>query len=243
MRRAFLLISMVAIIAVFPGILTGQASLEKVVLDERTIKDPLKSWSITFTAPVNKGTVKKQNFYIIDKSQKKLQTKLRLSDDGTKVTITPETSYKEGVQYYLYIKGNVKTGKSTFLNEHTVLPFKLVTKESTNKVTSSPTKTDNRQVSTNTSKDDPSPGTPPNSNQKDTKLVSTQTKRHSHFVEISVKVSDQVAKVKAGSNEFEYKGNNQFVLYKPDLKKGEKLTIKGYSLSNKVLETKEIVIP
>ncbi|MEH7522603.1 Ig-like domain-containing protein [Bacillus sp. JJ1503] len=243
MRRAFLLISMVAIIVVFPGILTGQASVEQVVLDERTIKDPLKSWSITFTAPVNKGTVKKQNFYIIDNSQKKLTTKLRLSADESKVTITPETPYKEGVQYYLYIKGNVKTGKSTFLNEHTVLPFKLVTKESTNKGTISPTKTDNRQVSTNSSKGDPSSSTTPNSNQKDTKLVSTQTKRHSHFVEISVKVSDQVVKVKAGSNEFEYKGNNLFVLYKPDLKKGENLTIKGYSISNKVLETKEIVIP
>lgn len=236
---------MVAIIVVFPGILTGQASIEKVVLDERTIKDPLKSWSITFTAPVNKGTVKKQNFYIIDERQKKLQTKLRLSNDESKVTIIPESPYKEGVQYFLYVKGNVKTGKSTFLNEHTVLPFKLVTKESSNKVTSSPTKTDNRQVSTNASKSDPtpSPSTTPNSKQKDTKLVSPQAKRHSHFVEISVKVSNQVAKVKAGSNEFEYKGNNLFVLYKPDLKKGEKLMIKGYSISNKVLETKEIVIP
>ncbi|MEH7389764.1 Ig-like domain-containing protein [Bacillus sp. JJ1474] len=243
MRRTLFLLSLVAIIVVFPGIMAGQASIEKVKLDERTIKDPLKSWSITFTAPVNKGTVKKQNFYIIDDSQKKLQTKLRLSADETKVTITPETSYKEGVQYYLYIKGNVKTGKSTFLNVHTVLPFKLVTKESSNKVTISPTKTDNRQISTNTSNGKPSPSITPNSNQKDTKFVSSQTKRHSHFVEISVKVSDQVVKVKAGSDEFEYKGNNQFVLYKPDLKKGEKLTIKGYSISNKVLETKEIVIP
>ncbi|MBY0122295.1 Ig-like domain-containing protein [Bacillus sp. S/N-304-OC-R1] len=243
MGKKFILLLIVLLLVMFPGILVGQASIKKVVLDERTIKDPLKSWSITFTEPVNKGTIKEQNFYIIDGNQKQLKTKLKLSADESKVTITPETSYKVGVQYYLYIKGNVKSGNNAFLNEHTVLPFKLASAENSKKVSNEQTKNDNRQDSTNTSKVDPKPSTTQKPDKKETHLMSTQALRHSHFVEITVKVSDQVTKVKAGSDEFEYKGNNEFVLYKPDQKKGEKLSIKGYSLTNKVLETKEIMIP
>ncbi|MBS4190158.1 Ig-like domain-containing protein [Bacillus sp. FJAT-49705] len=249
MRKPLILLMMLVIIVLFPGILVGQASIEKVLLEDRTIQDPLKSWSVTFTQPVNKGTIKKQNFYIIDERKRELKTKLRVSEDESKVTITPESPYKDNVQYYLHIKGNVKSGK-TFLNEHTILPFKLETRTSSNKGTNKTSGTDKKQVSantgkseTNTSKSETSSSSKPNQKNKAKNLTSVQTECHSHFVEITVNVSDQVAKVKTGSDEFEYKGNNLFVLYKPDLKKGEKLTVKGYSISNKVLETKEIVIP
>jgi len=253
-----ILLTMLLFIVAFPSVSTGdvEAALEKVKLEDRTIQDPWKSWSITFTEAVHKGTIKKQNFYIIDARNKKVKTKLSLSDDGSKVTITPEARYQEGVQYYLYIKGNVKSGSNDYLNEHTILPFKLeVGKVVDGKVIQSGSKGVNSGAtgSKNSSGSNSSSGTAAgsgansssSSNKKKTakNLVNIHASRHSHFVEITVDVNEHVVKVKAGNDELEYKGNNQFTLYKPGLKSGEKLSIKGYSLSNKVLETKEIVIP
>ncbi|MFO1444347.1 Ig-like domain-containing protein [Bacillus sp. Bva_UNVM-123] len=257
MRKNLLLLMMLLFIVAFSGVLTGEAALEKVQLEERTIQDPMKSWSITFTEAVNEGTIKKQNFYIIDARQKKVKAKLQLSDDGSKVTITPEAPYKEGVQYYLYIKGNVKSGSNEFLNEHTILPFKLAGRSSTGKGVDSKTGKENQNVSKGTNSgsqgntgsssgtgSSSSSSSNANNGKKPAKrILNVQANRHAHFVEISVEVSEHVVKVKAGNDEFEYKGNNQFTLYKPSLKSGEKLSIKGYSPSNKVLETKEIVIP
>jgi co-chaperonin GroES (HSP10) len=228
MGRRFILILLFSLLISFPGVLQGQASVEKVVMEQREIRDPMKTWSISFTQPVQIGTVKKQNFYIIDEKQKQIDTKLRLTDNGKKVTITPELAYKEGATYYLYIKGNVKSKLDAFLNEHTVLPFKLLANTSTKQNTSSGSK-----VASSAEK----------SSKKAEHLLSIGTKQHAHFTEINVKTSDNVTTVKLGRDEFDYKGNSQFVLYKPGLESGDSLTIKGYGLSNKILETKEIVIP
>lgn len=251
MRRNVILLLMLIFLVAVPGLPVGQASIEKVVLKERTIQDPLKSWSVTFTQPVNKGTIKKQNFSITDEKQRKVKAKLRLSEDGSKVTITPEAPYKEGVRYYLTIKGNVKSGSNAFLNEHTVLPFKVETRSKTKKGTSKKTENDNQQTSTSAnqsksssnSKSSTGSNAPSDSKKESKHLLKAEATRHSHFVEISVQVGEQVVKVKAGNDELEYKGNGQFTLYKPGLTSGEKLIIKGYSLSNKTLATKEIVIP
>ncbi|WP_057760282.1 Ig-like domain-containing protein [Cytobacillus praedii] len=252
MKKLAILFMMVGILIVFPGVLQGQASLKELTLSERTIQDPMKSWTITFTQPINKGTLKKQNFLIKDDKKRQVKAKLSLSKDEKKVTITPESPYKKGVTYYLYIKGNVKSGSNAFLNEHTVLPFKIgaVPKESKN--SSGKTTTNDKQPASSSgktassgsdSKSSSNASTSTSSKTPGKNLVKVQTKKHSHFDEISVQVSDYVTKVKAGSNEFEYKGNNLFVLYQPGLKSGEKITVKGYSMSGKVLETKEVVIP
>lgn len=257
-KNFFLLIIIVFLIAV-PSLPVGQASIKKTVLDERIIQDPLKSWSVTFTQPVNKGTIKKQNFSITDAKKRQVKVKLRLTDNGKKVTITPETPYKKGAQYYLTIKGNVKSG-SNFLNKHTVLPFKVDTRSKPNNGTPGKTESGGQSSSSanqsnsgsssgssSGSGSGSSSGSNTNSNtdsQKEPKiLLNVEAARHSHFVEVSVQVSEQVVKVKAGNDEFEYKGNNEFTLYKPGLTSGKKLVIKGYSISNKTLEKKEIVIP
>ena len=253
MKKNIILLLLLCFLIVVPSAPIGESALEKVVLDERTIQDPLKSWSITFTEAVNKGTIKKQNFYIIDAKQKKMKTKLKLSNDGSKVTITPEARYKEGVQYYLYIKGNVKSGSNAFLNEHTILPFKLGSKASADKVTNEkkPGSVGNKPSSggeasgsgSGNSSSDSAGGSNSNVDKDNKNVLKIEAERHSHFVEISVQVSESVVKVKAGGDELEYKGNNLFTLNKPGLKSGEKLVIQGFSISNKVLETKEIVIP
>ena len=230
MGRRFILILLFSLLISFPGVLQGQASVEKVLMEQREIQDPMKTWSISFTQPVQIGTVKKQNFYIIDEKQKEIDTKLRLTDNGKKVTISPEQGYKEGVTYYLYIKGNVKSKSDAFLNEHMVLPFKLQTNTSTEHANSTASVS---KVASSTDK----------LSKKAEHLLSIGTKQHAHFTEINVNTSENVTTVKLGRDEFEYKGNSQFVLYKPGLESGDSLTIKGYGLSNKVLETKEIVIP
>jgi hypothetical protein len=230
MGRRFILILLFSLLISFPGVLQGQASVEKVVMEQREIQDPMKTWSISFTQPVQIGTVKKQNFYIVDEKQTQIDTKLRLTDNGKKVTITPELAYKEGVTYYLYIKGNVKSKSDAFLNEHTVLPFKLLANTSS-------------EHANNTASSSMAGASGAKSGKKSVHLLSIGTKKHAHFTEINVKTSDNVTAVKLGRDEFEYKGNSQFVLYKPGLESGNSLTIKGYGLSNKVLETKEIVIP
>jgi Bacterial Ig-like domain len=252
MKKIAILFMMVGILIVFPGMLQGQASIKEVTLQARTIQDPMKSWTITFTQPINKGTLKKQNFLIKDGKKKQVNAKLNLSKDEKKVTITPESPYKKGVTYYLTIKGNVKSGSNEFLSQHTVLPFKLGTaskgsKNSNGNVTSGGKQQTSSSGKTSSSdsgsKSSSNSSTSSSSKTVGKNLVKVQTKKHSHFDEISVQVSDQVTKVKAGSDEFEYKGNNLFVLYQPGLKSGEKITVKGYSMSGKVLESKEVVIP
>ena len=250
MKKIAILFMMVGILIVFPGMLQGQASVKEVTLQERTIQDPMKSWTITFTQPINKGTLKKQNFLIKDEKNKQVKAKLKLSKDERKVTITPDSSYKKGVTYYLTIKGNVKSGSNEFLSQQTILPFKLGTaskgsKDSNENVASGGKQQTSSSGKTSSSGSDSktSSNTSTSSKTAGKNLVKVQTKKHSHFDEISVQVSDQVTKVKAGSDEFEYKGNNLFVLYQPGLKSGEKITVKGYSMSGKVLESKEVVIP
>jgi hypothetical protein len=252
MKKLAILFMMVGILIVFPGMLQGQASIKELTLGERTIQDPMKSWTITFTQPINKGTFKKQNFLIKDDKKRQVKAKLSLSKDEKKVTITPESPYKKGVTYYLYIKGNVKSGSNAFLNEHTVMPFKIGAPSKESKNSSGKTATNSKQPASTSgkttssgsdSKSSSNASTSTSSKTPGKNLVKVQTKKHSHFDEISVQVSDYVTKVKAGSNEFEYKGNNLFVLYQPGLKSGEKITVKGYSMSGKVLETKEVVIP
>lgn len=247
---------MVGILIVFPGLLQGQASIKEVTLSERVIQDPMKSWTITFTQPINKGTFKKQNFLIKDEKKRQIKAKLSLSKDERKVTITPESPYKKGVTYYLYIKGNVKSDQNEFLSEHTVLPFKMATASKGSKDSSGTAVSSGKQQTSSSGKasssgsdskssssSSSSVNSSTNSKTSGKNLVKVQTKKHSHFDEISVQVSDYVTKVKAGSHVFEYKGNNLFVLYQPGLKSGEKITVKGYSMSGKVLETKEVVIP
>lgn len=254
-KNVFLLIIMVFFLIAVPSLPVGQASIKKTVLDERIIQDPMKSWSVTFTQPVNKGTMKKQNFSITDSKQRQVKAKLHLSDDGKRVTITPEAPYKKGAKYYLTIKGNVRSG-SDFLNKHTVLPFKLETSSKPSNGTLGKTENGGKSSSsTNQSNSNSNSGSSSSSNsgsnasskadsQKEPKnLLKAEATRHSHFVEVTVQVSEQIVKVKAGNDEFEYKGNNEFALYKPGLTKGKKLVINGYSISNKTLEKKEIVIP
>ncbi|MBP2242378.1 hypothetical protein J2Z40_002952 [Cytobacillus eiseniae] len=246
MKRIIILFMMVGFLIVFPGILQGQASIDEIVLDERKIQDPLKSWTVTFTQPINKGTLKKQNFFIKDENKRQVKAALSLSNDERKVTITPESPYKKGVTYYLSVKGNVKSDQNEFLTEHTILPFKIGeaskgSKDANGSAGSGdkkPTSPSENKSSSDTNSESSSPSKAAGKN-----LVKVQTKKHSHFDEITVQVSDYVTKVKAGSHEFEYKGNNVFVLYQPGLKSGEKVTVKGYSMSGKVLETKEVVIP
>lgn len=248
MRNNIILLILLCILVALPSVPIGETALEKVVLEERTIQDPLKSWSITFTEAVNKGTIKKQNFYIMDAKQNKVKAKLRLSDDGSNVTITPVAPYREDVQYYLYIKGNVKSGSNAYLNEHTILPFKLGGRSSASKASAEKKTVSAKPSVTGKSSDKSSNSNSASSSNSSVKknnksVLKVEANRHSHFVEISVQVSESVVKVKAGRDELEYKGNNVFTLYKPGLKSGDKLVIQGFSISNKVLETKEIVIP
>ncbi|WP_313805067.1 Ig-like domain-containing protein [Cytobacillus sp.] len=254
MKKLAILSMMVGILIVFPGLLQGQASIKEVTLNERTIQDPMKSWTITFTQPINKGTFKKQNFLIKDEKKRQIKAKLSLSKDEQKVTITPESPYKKGITYYLYIKGNVKSDQNEFLSEHTVLPFKMETASKGSKNSSGTAVSSGKQQTSSSGKTSSSGSGSKSSSSSSANsstssktpgknLVKVQTKKHSHFDEISVQVSDYVTKVKAGSHVFEYKGNNLFVLYQPGLKSGDKITVKGYSMSGKVLETKEVVIP
>ncbi|PLR73505.1 Ig-like domain-containing protein [Bacillus sp. UMB0728] len=240
---------LVLLLLLIPISLRSYAAAEEVRLDARVISDPQKSWSITFNHPINKGSVKKENVYIIDHTGKRISTSLKVSNDN-KLNIFPITPYLKDKTYFLHIKGNLRSGEKLYLNQHTIMPFALEGGEAAKSFdkkangASSAGKSlaaGNRSSSKSSSSKPAASGS--NKEEKPQHILKADVKKHSHFAEITVVVSDQVTSVKAGSAGLDYKGNNQFILYKPGVEAGDKILIKGYSMSKKVLETKEIIVP
>lgn len=241
---------LVLLLLMIPISLRSYAATEEVRLDARVISDPQKSWSITFNHPINKGSVKKENVYIIDQNGKRISTSLKVSGDDNKLNISPNTPYLKDKTYFLHIKGNLRSGEKLYLNQHTIMPFALAGGEGAKSFdqkangASSAGKSlaaVNRRSSNSSSSKPAASGSV--KEEKPQHILKAEVKKHSHFAEITVVVSDQVTSVKAGSAELDYKGNNQFILYKPGVEAGDKILIKGYSMSKKVLETKEIIVP
>lgn len=244
---------LVVLLLLIPISLKSYAAAEEVRLDARVISDPQKSWSITFNHPINKGSVKKENVYIIDHTGKRISTSLKVSGDDNKLNISPITPYLKDKTYFLHIKGNLRSGEKLYLNQHTIMPFALEGGEAAKSFdqkangASSAGKSlaaGNRSSSKSSSSSKPAASASgSDKEEKPQHILKAEVKKHSHFAEITVVVSDQVTSVKAGSAELDYKGNNQFLLYKPGVESGDKILIKGYSMSKKVLETKEIIVP
>ncbi|MCP1160733.1 Ig-like domain-containing protein [Bacillus infantis] len=246
-------IGLVLLLLLIPISLRSYAATEEVRLDERVISDSRKSWAVTFNHPVNKGSVKKENVYIIDHTGKRISTSLKVSGDDNKLNISPNTPYSKDKTYFLHIKGNLRSGEKLYLNQHTIVPFALkggaAAKSFAEKASGAPGAGKSLAAgtgSTSSSSSSHSAKAADSESDKEEKpqhILKAEVKRHAHFAEITVIVSDQVTSVKAGSAELDYKGSNQFLLYKPGVESGDKIKIKGYSMSKKVLETKEIIVP
>ncbi len=241
---------LVLLLLLIPISLRSYAAAEEVRLDARVISDPQKSWSITFNHPINKGSVKRENVYIIDHSGKRISTSLKVSGDDNKLNISPITPYLKDKTYFLHIRGNLRSGEKLYLNQHTIMPFALEGGEaakSFDQKANGASSIGKSLAAGNRSSSKSSTSKPAasesNIEEKPQHILKAEIKKHSHFAEITVVVSDQVTSVKAGSAELDYKGNNQFILYKPGVESGDKILIKGYSMSKKVLETKEIIVP
>lgn len=220
----------------------GYAAVKEVVLEERVITDSTKSWTVHFNEEVNLDSVKKRNIYIMEENGQILEAKL--STNGKSVTISPESSYNKGQNYLLVIMSNLKSTHNVFLSEKTVVPF-VYDKEGSGDDGTTTTSTNSETIgvtSKESSKATSKEVGSKTSSKKNSKITS-KIKKHQHFIELTVTVSDEIVKVKAGRDELDYKGNNQFLLYKPGLEPGDKLTIKGYSTSGKVIESKEVSIP
>ncbi len=241
---------LILLLLLIPISLKSYAATEEVSLDERVISDPRKSWVITFNHPVHKGSVKKENVYIIDQAGKRISTSFTVSDKGDVLNISPNTPYSLDKTYFLHIKGNLRSGKKLYLNQHTIVPFALeggkaakamAFEASKSSGTNKGLGSDTLSTSSTSSREPADADSQKKEKQK--YILNSEVKQHEHFAEIIVTVSDEVTSVKAGSVELDYKGNNQFLLYKPGVKSGDTTLIKGYSMSKKVLETKEIKIP
>lgn len=242
---------LILLILLIPISLRSYAATEEVSLDERVISDPRKSWVVTFNHPVNLGSVKKENVYIIDQMGKRIDTSLNVLGEGNKLNISPNTPYSLDKTYFLHIKGNLRSGKKLYLNQHTIVPFaleggkaaKAMAVEASTAAGTSKGLGSNSPSKSSSGNKEPADAGSEKDEEKPKFILNSEVKQHEHFAEIIVTVSDKVTSVKAGSVELDYKGNNQFLLYKPGVKPGDTILIKGYSMSKKVLETKEISIP
>lgn len=216
-KLAFIFLVLFGVVLPFHYI--GFAEVKENTLEVRQITESRKSWTISFSDEVNEGSVKKENIQILNERKQLVKSDLAIDKKKTSITISPEFPYKEGKKYYLVIKSNLKSIHNIFLPEKTIVPF--VYDKNGSAAIGEVKSTDKGSASKLTAK----------------------VAKHQHFSEITVTVSEEVVKVKAGRDDLEYKGNNQFLLYKPGLESGDKITIKGYSISGKVIESKEVIIP
>lgn len=91
----------------------------------RSITNPTKDWTITFSHEVHKDTLNAQSIYIESSTKAKHPLTFSLSDDLREITVTPSEKYSYGEQYELVISkeiGSVKGGK---LQTEIRMPFSL----------------------------------------------------------------------------------------------------------------------
>lgn len=97
------------------------------VWPSQTTNEVRKAWTIKFTMPVDKGSVKGNYVYLTDDSNRHLNTSLVLSADGAEVKVTPLFDYAQGMEYRLHI-ANGLTGKNGTmqLSKQIVVPFTYI---------------------------------------------------------------------------------------------------------------------
>ncbi len=193
-------------------------SLTEHQLQLQVTSDPNKEWTVTFNMAVSPATVSANTIYIIDENDKKVPSKLLVGRDGLSVTVSPQSSYKEDTRYYLTVEDSLRSTKKLFLWADTVMPFEY-----------------KRSVS--------STGTSGKSNEDKKPIEQSsglivKVKHFTYLSEFTVQTSNNsIVKIVIDGTEMQYEGNNTFTVNLAGIKSGKKLSIKGYNVENKVVES------
>ncbi|GEL78726.1 N-acetylmuramoyl-L-alanine amidase [Tenuibacillus multivorans] len=89
-----------------------------------------KEWAITFSEPMDRGTLHSDSVYVIDENGERLFLSTYLSDDRKQLTVEPPADYyNPGESYTLYIKSDVKSQQGYAMKKGYKLEFTVDPKE------------------------------------------------------------------------------------------------------------------
>src|SRR5690554_4532733 len=90
--------------------------------DFKTTYDSNKAWNVSFNMNLDEKTVNSSNIYVKDGKEVHPTTPV-LKNSGKTVEVQPNSSYKKGKIYYLYVTTNVKNSNGKPLKESVEMPF------------------------------------------------------------------------------------------------------------------------
>ncbi|PSL48430.1 Ig-like domain-containing protein [Salsuginibacillus halophilus] len=102
----------------FAAISAAGYSLES----ETVTHDPEKTWTITFSTPVNDSELTDSDVFI-ESDDGAVPVEVAAAADERELLVTPETPYEAGVTYELHVTDNVTSAEGTPLAEGAVKPF------------------------------------------------------------------------------------------------------------------------
>lgn len=82
----------------------------------------LKPWTIKFSNPVQESGLDRY-LRITDDNNQNIPTRVTVSDDQTKVTLTPLSPYTWGKEYRVYVDGTLQSAGGVDLKQAVVMPF------------------------------------------------------------------------------------------------------------------------
>lgn len=174
----------------------------------KTINDPKKVWTISFSQPLKDTTVNSTNVYVEDENYRLFFTNVTLSSDKKSIIVTPkDNQYKENTVYKLNISKNVTSDKGKKLEKDIIMPFNL---NGTAKV------------------DDPITGNA---------VQSVSFKTQNFATMVTVRSNDSVSIVRVNGKEMHYDGNNYYSIGLANVK-GDSVTIQAYDGSGKMIYSK-----
>ena len=180
---------------------------------EKTTNDTNKTWTIYFNQPVRTETVSLNSIFVIDETNKRVQTNIKVSSDQKSLMVSPKSSYKSGKKYWLYIDKSVRSSKNRdTLQQSLWMPFVIASSKDTESLINE------KKVEK-----------PSKSNLKVT-FEKTQ-----FFTNIKVIADPSVTKIILGRSSMQYKGNNSFTLAIAGIDKGDNLLFKAYDGDNSLL--------
>lgn len=99
-------------------------------LPQRLIEDINKTWTITFSEPVDINSVSDETIYVrYDSNKIKFPVSYEFNEDYTKVIVIPSTSYPLGTAMDLVISDNLVSKNGNKLSEMVTLPFAVGNKD------------------------------------------------------------------------------------------------------------------
>ena len=169
----------------------------------KVTNDVMKPWSISFSQPVEQGSVSKSTIYINDGITTHAAS-VQVLADGKTVKITPNTPYVVGKVYTLEVSDQIRSKTGNSLNSKTTMPFEVTDSTAT--------------------------------------IQSIQYSSGEGLDHFKITAKSEVHSVKINGIALRLTGWNEFTHTFNNLKAGSTVTIKAYSETNKVLETKMYTI-